>query len=314
MSHDGLPARADTGSRAARADRRAASRRDPRVGRLAAWSALSAALVVAIAACGSGSSASGGVAASTGTPAAAASVEPSLETSPSASAPTGITLAFQAANGSQISGGAVLTDLGDGTTSVTIGLVAVDFTEPLRAVLEQGSCATMAAGASGSAGTGASESPGASGGESAGASGGTSAGASLQPSAAMSEEPSAASSAAESMGASESGATSSGATSSAAVASPVTGPPFQLTDVTNGASNTVVQTTNSALLAEPFAIVVTKSATDTTVVACADVTNTGVSVPGASGLESALPSLESALPSLESALPSLAASLLPSSS
>jgi len=99
----------------------------------------------------------------------------------------------------------------------------------------------------------------------------------------------------------------SAAAASLGLGSPVAGPPFQLTDLTNGASNTVVQTTNSALLAEPFAIVVTKSATDTTVVACADVTNTGVSLPAASGLESALPSLESALPSL-------AASLLPSSS
>src|SRR5436190_5780657 len=207
MSHDGVSARAETGASETRADRRASSldadRHATHAGRrLASVSALAAAAIVVIAACSStGSSPSGQVAGATGTP-ETASVEPSLEASPSASAPTAINVSFQEANGSQIFGGGILSDLGDGTTAVTLGLVATNFKDPLPAVLEQGACADLAAAASGS--------PGAS--ESAAAS----AEASAEPSAAPSK-------AAASAGASA-GASASAAAPSVGLASPVAGP------------------------------------------------------------------------------------------
>ena len=61
--------------------------------------------------------------------------------------------------------------------------------------------------------------------------------------------------------------------------SAVTGPPFQLTPLTGGASTTLVATTVSALTSAPFSIVLSKSATDPTPVACADVTANSVRVP-----------------------------------
>jgi hypothetical protein len=191
-------------------------------------------------------------------------------------------------------GGAVLSDLSDGTTAVTIGIVAIGFEDPMPAVLEQGACADLTGGA------GASGSPAASGGAgaSAGASGGAGTVASASP--AASTAPAASGGATASGGAGASGAPS--ASASSGIPGPVSGPPFQLAPVNSGSSNTVIQTTTTDLLATPFAIVVSKSAADPTIVACSDVTN----VPIPTGLPSSLPSgLESLLPS---ALPSLAAS------
>jgi hypothetical protein len=64
-------------------------------------------------------------------------------------------LQFQQANNSGITGGAIVTDLGNNQSAVTIGVVAAGVTDPMPANLAPGDCATMTAG-------GASASPGAS--------------------------------------------------------------------------------------------------------------------------------------------------------
>jgi hypothetical protein len=110
-----------------------------------------AAAVLAIAACGTSTS-SGGVAGATGTPAtsvAPASVAPpSVEASASAeaSAPAlnQALLQFQEQNDSGITGGAILTDLGDNQTAVTIGVVAAGVTEPMPANILPNDCASAA--------------------------------------------------------------------------------------------------------------------------------------------------------------------------
>jgi hypothetical protein len=72
-----------------------------------------------------------------------------------------------------------------------------------------------------------------------------------------------------------------------------------LTPVSAGSSNTVIQIPLADLLATPSAVVIQKSATDPTVVACADVTNAPLPIP--SGLPSELPSSLPSLPPLPSA-------------
>jgi len=199
---------------------------------------LVATAILTIAACGSSTS-SGGVAGATGTP-AASSPPVSAPVSAPASAPASAglnqaTLQFQQENNSGITGGAILTDLGNSQTAVTIGVVAAGITDPMPASLVPGDCATMSAG-------GASASPGASG------------SASAAPSVAA---PSAAASA-----------------SAAPSGSPVPlnpGDTAKLGDLTAGASNTVVNIGLDGLLSQPYAVVIYKTATDATVVACADV-------------------------------------------
>ena len=203
---------------------------------------LVATAILTIAACGSSTS-SGGVAGATGTP-AASSPPVSAPVSAPASAPASAglnqaTLQFQQENNSGITGGAILTDLGNSQTAVTIGVVAAGITDPMPASLVPGDCATMSAG-------GASASPGASG------------SASAAPSVAA---PSAAASAAASGSAAPSG-------------SPVPlnpGDTAKLGDLSAGASNTVVNIGLDGLLSQPYAVVIYKTATDATVVACADV-------------------------------------------
>ena len=112
---------------------------------------LVAAAVLAIAACGSSSS-SGGVAGATGTPAtsaappasasAAASMEASASPSSSGSALNQAFLQFEAQNDSNITGGAILTDLGDNQTAVTIGVVAAGVTDPMPANVVPSDCAS----------------------------------------------------------------------------------------------------------------------------------------------------------------------------
>lgn len=200
---------------------------------------LVAAAVLAITACGSSTS-SGGVAGATGTPAtsgspsAAASASAEASASPSGSGLNQAILQFQQANDSGITGGAILTDLGNSQTAVTIGVVAAGVTDPMPANLAPGGCATMTTG-------GASASPGASGSASA--------------------APSAAPSAAASDSAAPSG-------------SPVPlnpGDTAKLGDLSAGSSNTVVNIGLDGLLSQPYAVVIYKSAKDNTVVACADV-------------------------------------------
>ena len=202
---------------------------------------LVATAILTIAACGSSTS-SGGVAGATGTP-AASSPPVSAPVSAPASAPASAglnqaTLQFQQENNSGITGGAILTDLGNSQTAVTIGVVAAGITDPMPASLAPGDCATMSAG-------GASASPGASG------------SASAAPSVAASAAPSAAASG-----------------SAAPSGSPLPlnpGDTAKLGDLSAGASNTVVNIGLDGLLSQPYAVVIYKTATDATVVACADV-------------------------------------------
>lgn len=166
---------------------------------------------------------SGGVAGASATPAAGStspeasapvtSAEPS--TSAGASASPGSSLAlnqaflqFQEIGGSKITGGAILTDVGNDQTAVTIGVVAAGITDPMPASIVPLTCAILVAGG-----------PAAS------------AGASLAPTTI-----------------------------------------FKLSDLTAGASNTVVDASLETLLATPNAIVIEKSAKDHTIAACADIT------------------------------------------
>ena len=73
-----------------------------------------------------------------------ASVEPSVEASVAPSAPARLAIVFNEANSSKVFGGGVLNDLGDGTTAVTLGVVAIGFTDPMPANLEAGACADLA--------------------------------------------------------------------------------------------------------------------------------------------------------------------------
>src|SRR5215210_4346931 len=129
--------------------------------------AILAGVLFVVAACGS-STGSGGVAGATSSPAASqpSAASPSGGASPSAggsgAALNQALLQFQTIGGSNITGGAILTDLGDGTTAVTIGVVAAGITEPMPAELAPGSCAEMGAGASASPGASGAASPAAS--------------------------------------------------------------------------------------------------------------------------------------------------------
>ena len=199
---------------------------------------LVATAILTIAACGSSTS-SGGVAGATGTP-AASSPPVSAPVSAPASAPASAglnqaTLQFQQENNSGITGGAILTDLGNSQTAVTIGVVAAGITDPMPASLVPGDCATMSAG-------GASASPGASG----------------------------SASAAPSVAAPSAAASGSAAPSGSPL--PLNpGDTAKLGDLSAGASNTVVNIGLDGLLSQPYAVVIYKTATDATVVACADV-------------------------------------------
>jgi hypothetical protein len=113
-----------------------------------------AAAVLAIAACGTSSS-SAGVAGATGTPATSAApvseapasvASPSAEASAAASAPAlnQAFLQFQEQNDSGITGGAILTDLGDNQTAVTLGVVAAGVVDPMPANVVPSDCAGAA--------------------------------------------------------------------------------------------------------------------------------------------------------------------------
>ena len=113
---------------------------------------LVAAAVLAIAACGTSTS-SGGVAGATGSPAASVATPsevapPSAEASASAGASAAAMnqafLQFQEQGDSGITGGAILTDLGDNQTAVTIGVVAAGVTDPMPARILPSDCAGAA--------------------------------------------------------------------------------------------------------------------------------------------------------------------------
>ena len=211
MSHDGLPVRAGDGARAARADRRASSGRTSTRRHLAIAAELLAIVALLAAACNASSS-SAGVAGATATPSRrAASVEPSVEASVAPSAPARLAIVFNQANASKVFGGGVLNDLGDGSTAVTLGVVAIGFTDPMPAKLESGACADLATVAPSGA-PAASGSPAASAGASAAASAPAASGGATAP-----------------------------AASPTATPGPVTGPPFVLNPVNGGSSNTIIQ-------------------------------------------------------------------------
>jgi hypothetical protein len=125
--------------------------------------------ILALAACNTG-----GVGTATGTPGSSpaassagsasppASAEPSAAASPSGSGLNQAFLQFEEQGGSGITGGAILTDLGDGTTAVTIGVVAAGITEPMPANIVAGTCDSPGAAASPAASAGASPSTAAS--------------------------------------------------------------------------------------------------------------------------------------------------------
>ena len=272
MSHDGLPVRAQ-GAREADADRPAIRHRR-HITRFAAFGALA---TLAFVGCSPTATGSGAVAGATGTPAASIatqSTEPSAAASPSTAASTQATLTFQEANTSGIFGGGLITDLGDGSSAVTLGVVAIGFTDPMPAEIVAGDCATIVAQPAPSVAASPSGSPVASGGA-ASPDAGASAGAS--------------------------GAAPSASAGPSVAPTPAT-LPVQLTDVAAGSSNTVVQMPLSQLLGSPSAVVLHRSAADATVVACADVTNTPLpSVALPSDLPSvALPSDLPSIPPLPS--------------
>jgi hypothetical protein len=269
MSHDGLPVRAGSGAREARADRRASSGRNSTSRHLAIATGVFAIVALLAAACNAASSSSpSGAGASPSSAVAGASVEPSIEVSAAPSAPARLALVFKEANSSKVFGGGVLNQLADGTTAVTLGVVAIGYTDPLPANLEAGACADLAVAAPSGA-----------------------------PAASGSPEASAAASAPAA-----SAAASAPAASPTATPGPVTGPPYKLNDVNGGSSNTIIQAAPADLVATPFAIVLQKSAGDPTVVACADITNSPVlgssssAAPAASAPAESLPA-ESAAPS-----------------
>jgi hypothetical protein len=210
----------------------------------AAVTALVGVAAVSVVACSNG-----GVGAATGTPSpsssgpsasAPASAEPSAGASASA-ALNQATLTFQEVAASEITGGAILTDLGGDQTAVTIGVVAAGIKDPMPAFIAPGTCETATA----------SGSPGASD--------------SAEPSMAASAEPSAAASPAASAGSASPEASGNGGVP----LNPTSN--TNLSDLTAGASNTVVNASLDTLLATPYSIVIHKSAKAPTVVACADI-------------------------------------------
>jgi hypothetical protein len=263
MSDDGLSVPAPFGTAAAITDRPTDEAFPPRSTRpFRRIASLGAITALILAACGSSSgSSSTGASATSG---ASAPGVASPEASPSASAPARIIIQVVPENNSKISGGAILSDLGDGSSAVTVGVIAIGVEDPMPAEIEAGSCADLVAAAP-SAAPGSSASP--------------------APSAAPSAVPSVVASA----GASESAGPSASVNPNG---------PFPLKDISGGSSNTVVPVSLSNLLAQPFAIVIHASATDPTIVACADITAAGIPVP--SGLESAIPSLLPSLPAASS--------------
>lgn len=125
--------------------------------------------ILALAACSTG-----GVGTATGTPGSSPasspagsassppSTEPSAPASPSGSGLDQAFLNFEEQGGSGITGGAILTDLSDGTTAVMIGVVAAGITESMPANIVAGTCDGPGAAASPAASAEASPSAAAS--------------------------------------------------------------------------------------------------------------------------------------------------------
>jgi hypothetical protein len=135
MSYDGPPAKAR---------------------RLPALFTILGAIVFALAACSSGATSSGTpvTATATGTPATTPAASPAPPASTAPTGPTGPTqIAFPRQNASPVFGGGLLNDLGNGSTAIALGIVAVGYTDPLTAEIVSGACSAI------SVGPGASMSP-----------------------------------------------------------------------------------------------------------------------------------------------------------
>jgi hypothetical protein len=251
MAQDGRPARPESAHREHEA-RRVAGRPRRRVSSLGLGGAVAAAAIL-VAACGnSGPNASASAAIpSYGTASTAPSVQPAGQ----------LNLTFQAAHDSKIYGGAQINDLGDGSSLVSIGLVAIGFDLPMPAALAAGTCAAAIAAPvpspslpSAAPSVGASAAPGAS--ASAGPSASIDASASPAASPSLAASPSA-----------------SAAASPSASAPPPGTLPADLNPISGGGSTSQIGFTLAKILASPSAIVIRKSGSDLTVVACADVTS-----------------------------------------
>jgi hypothetical protein len=236
MSHDGRPVRAETGAHVTDTDRRTGILATAGLG-----------LTLVLAACG-GTASSGSAAVASGTPAASAASSASAEASASAAASgSGLNQGFlvlQAQNASKVSGGGTITDLGDGSVAVTVGVVAIGFDDPMPVRLVSGTCADAATAPAPSFAVPSAEP---SGGAAARAA------ASTAPSVAASAEASA--------------ATGSVAPSPATL-------PVDLVPASAGASNTIVQIPLADLLSTPSSVLIYKSAAEPTLVACGDISNT----------------------------------------
>jgi hypothetical protein len=176
---------------------------------------------------------------------------------------------FKPAGGSTVSGGAVLSDLGGGQTAVTVGVVAIGFADPMPGIVFEGDCTSPP--------TLTAQSPPPS------------------ESAAASAEASAAASAEASASAGASAAASASAEPSVEATITLPAGQFALRDLSAGTSATTIQVPLADLLSTPHAIALYKSAVETTVVACGDITET-------------LPSAAPASASTASEAPSAAAS------
>ena len=147
MSHDGLPVRAVSGARVARADRGASATDRLALMRHALPAALTTAAILVFAACSSNSTGGSPAPAATSSTAASsaeASTGSSAEASSSAAASGGaasgfVAVVFAPMNGSQVLGGAALTDQSDGSSAnVQIGIGSTDATDGMPAVPSAG--------------------------------------------------------------------------------------------------------------------------------------------------------------------------------
>jgi hypothetical protein len=209
--------------------------------------------VLALAACQQGSTASPSAASA----APVTSTEPSASASAAASGSPSASFAqlfpvFQARGGSELTGGAIVTDVEDGS-SVVIGIVLPGATESFPAALVEGDCASI-------------QDPGPT------PPAGYIPEPSVEPSGsavAPSVEPSAAAP-------SPSAEPSPSGSMSAEL-------PLWLTPIAVGSSNSVIPLTTSDLTAAPHAIVIEMGATDPMIIACADLQEGAPTPPSPAG-------------------------------
>ena len=210
--------------------------------------AAGAAVAVLLAACGDATSTGSveGVTGAPSVPAQSQSAEPSAMASPSASAALNqLFPVFQAQPGSDLTGGAIISDVDTGA-SVILGIVAPSLVEAtLPAVIIEGDCASQT-------GQGPTPPPGS------------------IPSSSPAASPGAASPAASPGAASPGAASPAGSPAASASAGAATEFPLWLTPIAAGTSNSVIGVTTADLTAAPHAIIIEAGPSDPTIIACAD--------------------------------------------